>query len=54
VFEGLVESASERKVDRRLHGLRQVLTVVDGTILPALPRMAWVSPVTQNRPGGVS
>ena len=41
VFEGLVETASERKVDRRLHGLRQVLTVVDGTILPALPRMAW-------------
>ena len=41
VFEGLAEAASERKVDRRIHGLRQVLTVVDGTILPALPRMAW-------------
>jgi len=41
VFAGLVEDASERKVDRRLHGLRQVLTVADGTILPALPRMAW-------------
>jgi hypothetical protein len=41
VFEGLVQTASERRVDRRLHGLRQVLTVVDGTILPALPRMAW-------------
>ena len=41
VFEGLVEDATERPVDRRLHGLRQVLTVVDGTVLPALPRMAW-------------
>ena len=41
VFEGLVAKASEGRVDRRLHGLRQVLTVVDGTILPALPRMAW-------------
>lgn len=41
VFEGLVDKASARQVDRRLHGLRQVLTVVDGTILPALPRMAW-------------
>jgi len=28
-------------VDPRLKELRQVLTVVDGTILPALPRMAW-------------
>jgi IS4 transposase len=41
VFEGLAAQAAERAVDPRLKDLRQVLTVVDGTILPALPRMAW-------------
>lgn len=41
VFEDLAESAVERATDPRLKDLRQVLTVVDGTILPALPRMAW-------------
>ena len=41
VFEGLSDEAPQRGWDRRLSGLRQVLTVADGTILPALPRMAW-------------
>jgi len=41
VFEGLAERAPERPSDPRLKDLRQVLTVVDGTLLPALPRMAW-------------
>jgi len=41
VFEGLAGKAPERPHDPRLKDLRQVLTVVDGTILPALPRMAW-------------
>jgi len=41
VFADLAAKAAERTVDPRLKDLRQVLTVVDGTILPALPRMAW-------------
>ena len=41
VFEELAERAPERSSDPRLKDLRQVLTVVDGTILPALPRMTW-------------
>ena len=41
VFEGLAQRAPERACDPRLKDLRQVLTVVDGTILPALPRMTW-------------
>jgi hypothetical protein len=41
VFEGLAQRAPERSCDPRLKDLRQVLTVVDGTILPALPRMTW-------------
>jgi hypothetical protein len=41
VFEGLAQRAPERGGDARLKDLRQVLTVVDGTILPALPRMTW-------------
>ena len=41
VFEGLAEKAGDRVCDRRWKDVRQVLTVVDGTILPALPRMAW-------------
>ena len=41
VFEGLAQRAPERACDPRLRDLRQVLTVVDGTILPALPRMTW-------------
>ena len=41
VFEGLAQRAPERGCDPRLKDLRQVLTVVDGTILPALPRMTW-------------
>ena len=40
-FEGLAGNAPKRPHDPRLKDLRQVLTVVDGTILPALPRMAW-------------
>ena len=41
VFEGLAAEAKGRATDPRLKELRQVLTVVDGTILPALPRMTW-------------
>jgi len=41
VFEDLAARAPERVCDPRLRDLRQVLTVVDGTILPALPRMTW-------------
>ena len=41
VFEGLAAKAKGRATDPRLKELRQVLTVVDGTILPALPRMTW-------------
>ena len=41
VFEDLALRAPERSADARLKDLRQVLTVVDGTVLPALPRMAW-------------
>jgi hypothetical protein len=41
VFEGWAAEAKPRATDPRLKDLRQVLTVVDGTILPALPRMTW-------------
>ena len=41
VFERLAGESAERAADPRLKDLRQILTVVDGTILPALPRMAW-------------
>jgi len=41
VFADLSAQAKPRATDPRLKDLRQVLTVVDGTILPALPRMAW-------------
>jgi hypothetical protein len=41
VFAGLAKQARPGATDPRLKELRQVLTVVDGTILPALPRMTW-------------
>ena len=41
VFEDLAQRAPERPRDPGLKDLRQVLTVVDGTLLPALPRMTW-------------
>jgi hypothetical protein len=41
VFENLAAQAPERPSDPRLKDLRQVLTVVDATLLPALPRMTW-------------
>jgi hypothetical protein len=41
VFAGRAAQARPRATDPRLKDLRQVLTVVDGTILPALPRMTW-------------
>jgi hypothetical protein len=41
VFEDLAGQAPERATDPRLKDLRQVLTVVDATLLPALPRMTW-------------
>jgi hypothetical protein len=41
VFEERAASAAKRACDPRLKDLRQVLTVVDGTLLRALPRMAW-------------
>ena len=39
VFEGLAQRAPQRGCDPRLKELRQVLTVVDGTLLPALPNV---------------
>lgn len=41
VFQDLAAQAPERPSDPRLKDLRQVLTVVDATLLPALPRMTW-------------
>ena len=41
VFEALAQAAPERLSDPRLNSLRQVLTVVDGTVFRALPRMTW-------------
>jgi hypothetical protein len=41
VFEKLACEAPERTLDMRLKGLEQVLTIVDGTLLRALPRMVW-------------
>jgi len=41
VFQDLAARSRERAVDPRLRDLKQVLTVVDGTVLPALPRMTW-------------
>ena len=41
VFEPLAQAAPQRASDPRLKSLRQVLTVVDGTVLRALPRMTW-------------
>lgn len=41
VFSTLAERAEARATDPRLKELRQVLTVVDGSLLPAVPRMAW-------------
>ena len=41
VFEPLAQAAPQRAYDPRLKSLRQVLTVVDGTVLRALPRMTW-------------
>ncbi len=41
VFRALAAKAKTHPADPRLKDLRQVLTAVDGTVLPALPRMAW-------------
>jgi hypothetical protein len=41
VFQQTAAGAVERACDARLKDLRQVLTVVDGTLLRALPRMTW-------------
>ena len=41
VFEELAVRAPVRRFDPRLKHLKQVLTAVDGMLLPALPRMAW-------------
>jgi len=41
VFEQLAQQAPDRLSERRLKGLDQVLTVADGTLLRALPRMTW-------------
>ncbi len=37
----LAERAASRPLDERLRSVGQVLTAVDGSIFPALPRMAW-------------
>ena len=41
VFQERAAGAPERACDPGLKDLRQVLTVVDGTLLRALPRMTW-------------
>ena len=41
VYQELVDQAPERPRDPRLRNLGQKLTVVDGTVLEALPRMFW-------------
>jgi len=41
LFEKLAAAAPERSQDRRLRDLKQILTVADGSVLRALPRMAW-------------
>jgi hypothetical protein len=41
VFQERAAGAVERPCDPRLKDLRPVLTVVDGTLLRALPRMTW-------------
>ena len=51
VFSGLAAKAQTRAVDPRLRDLKQVLTVVDGTVLPALPRMTWAVWLGERRRG---
>ena len=41
VFRDMAARAKAHGIDPRLQDLKQILTVVDGTVLPALPRMAW-------------
>ncbi len=41
VFRKLARRAPHRPADPRLRELNQVLTVADGTLLRALPRMSW-------------
>lgn len=41
VFRDMAALAPNRSLDERLKGLDQVLTVVDGSVLRALPRMVW-------------
>ena len=41
VFRALAAKAKTHPVDPPVKELRQVLTAVDGTVLPALPRMTW-------------
>jgi len=41
IFERLASQAPERSLNERLEGLDQILTVVDGSVLRALPRMVW-------------
>lgn len=51
IFEQLAAKAPQRPHDGRLDELDEVLTVVDGSILPALPRMAWALWLPENHNG---
>jgi len=41
IFEELAGAAPERSADPRLKALHQIVTVADGSLFRALPRMAW-------------
>jgi DDE family transposase len=41
IFRSMAKQAKAHGIDPRLEDLGQALTAVDGTVLPALPRMAW-------------
>jgi hypothetical protein len=51
VFQNLAQRAAERPQDERLKDLEEILTVADGSILPALPRMAWAVWLPENNNG---
>jgi hypothetical protein len=51
VFQKLAGRAAERPQHEKLKDLQEVLTVADGSILPALPRMAWAVWLPENNNG---
>lgn len=51
VFQNLAARAAQRPQHEKLKDLQEVLTVADGSILPALPRMAWALWLPENNNG---